>query len=457
MAEREVRYCTTEDGVRIAYCVEGEGPPLVIVPVFVESFSLEHLTPSYGKFIARLGEGRMLIRYDIRGTGLSQREVTDVNLRSLVADIKAVITAAALGPVSIWANAASGSRAIEYAAHNPDDVRALILYGTQAVLTESFTMEALESMAAISRTNWEMASRIFADLGTARLEAGDAAVGFAEQLKQSTTGEVVAKMILADADYDPRPIFQRVRARTLVIHRVNDSVFPLAGAQAIAAGIPGARMVTLPGAANGFFYGDSGAILSAAIAFLDEDADTRRASAPVQREHEPSGPFRTVLFTDVVENTALLRRIGDEAWRAVMREHEEIVRAALKEHGGTEISTSGDGFFASFGSSVRALQCAVEMQRAFAHRNETAEHAVEVRIGLNAGEPIEEGKEVLGTAVTMAARIMSQAGAGEILVSDVVRQLVAGKGFLFADRGEFVAKGFEEPVRVYEVRWRKDA
>jgi adenylate cyclase len=131
-----------------------------------------------------------------------------------------------------------------------------------------------------------------------------------------------------------------------------------------------------------------------------------------------------------------------------MREHEEIVRAALKEHGGTEISTSGDGFFASFGSSVRALQCAVEMQRALAQRNETAEHPAEVRIGLNAGEPIEEGKDVLGTAVTMAARIMSQAGAGEILVSDVLRQLVAGKGFLFADRGEFVAKGFEDATRM---------
>jgi adenylate cyclase len=176
---------------------------------------------------------------------------------------------------------------------------------------------------------------------------------------------------------------------------------------------------------------------------------------PTPQSGNSSG-LRTVLFTDVVENTALLRRIGDEGWRVVMREHEEIVRAALKEHGGTEISTSGDGFFASFGSSVRALQCAIEMQRAFARRNETAEHVVEVRIGLNAGEPIADGKEVLGTAVTMAARVMSQAGAGEVLVSDVVRQLVAGKGFLFADRGDFVAKGFEEPVRVYEVAWRQE-
>jgi len=300
-----------------------------------------------------------------------------------------------------------------------------------------------------------MASRIFADLGTARLEAGDAAVGFAEQLKQSTTGEVVAKMILADADYDPRPIFQRVRARTLVIHRVNDSVFPLAGAQAIAAGIPNARMVTLPGAANGFFYGDSDAILSAAIAFLDEDADTRQASDPVQREHEPSGPLRTVLFTDLVGHTEMMSRLGDERGRGVLREHERITRELLKAHGGTEVKTMGDGFMASFGSVTRAVECAVALQREIGNWKSEIGERIEVRCGLNAGEPIEEEGDLFGATVILASRIASKAEGGEILVADTVRGLCSGKGFLFADRGEFVAKGFEEPVRVYEVRWRE--
>jgi adenylate cyclase len=158
------------------------------------------------------------------------------------------------------------------------------------------------------------------------------------------------------------------------------------------------------------------------------------------------------MFTDVVKNTALLQRIGDDAWRGVMREHEAIVRNALARHGGAEVSTAGDSFFASFATATQAIECAIEMQREFAQRNRGAEHAFEVRIGLNAGEPIEDGKDLVGTAVTMAARIMGQAVGGEILVSDVVRQLVAGKGFLFADRGEAVLRGFDDPVRLYAVR-----
>jgi adenylate cyclase len=182
-------------------------------------------------------------------------------------------------------------------------------------------------------------------------------------------------------------------------------------------------------------------------AFLGDDSPTQLPDV--------SSAFRTMLFTDVVQNTALLAEIGDDAWRAVMREHEEIVRAALRDHGGTEIKTSGDDFFVSFTSASRALQCAVDTQRALAARNASAKHPVEVRIGLNAGEPIADGKDLLGTAVTLAARIMGQASGGQILTSDVVRQLVAGKNFSFADAGEFVPKGFSEAVRLYEVRWRE--
>ncbi|TMB87958.1 MAG: adenylate/guanylate cyclase domain-containing protein, partial [Chloroflexi bacterium] len=126
-----------------------------------------------------------------------------------------------------------------------------------------------------------------------------------------------------------------------------------------------------------------------------------------------------------------------------------------EQHRGAEIKTIGDAFMASFGSATAALECAVALQRAFAARNESTADPIQVRIGVNAGEPIAEGGDLFGTAVTMASRIAGTAAGGEIVVSNVVRELVAGKGFLFADRGEFVAKGFEEPVRVYEVRWRE--
>jgi class 3 adenylate cyclase len=172
------------------------------------------------------------------------------------------------------------------------------------------------------------------------------------------------------------------------------------------------------------------------------------------------GAFRTVLFTDVEGSTALTQRLGDARAREVLREHERIVREALRSHGGSEVKTMGDGFMASFTSATGALECAIAMQRAFAQHNESAEEPIRVRVGLNAGEPIAEDdpegrSDLFGTAVIIAARIAAKAKGGEVLASDVVRQLVAGKRFLFADRGETALRGFEEPVRLCEVRWRE--
>jgi class 3 adenylate cyclase len=212
--------------------------------------------------------------------------------------------------------------------------------------------------------------------------------------------------------------------------------------------------------------------------------------SPRARAGLPAAALQTILFTDVEGSTALTDRLGDAAAREVMREHERITREALKAHGGSEVKTMGDGFMASFGSATKALECAVAIQKAFADPNRgvgveqlpndvsnsdegvavaqplrapasskpSAEDAIRVRIGLNAGEPIAEDDpdgrgDLFGTAVIVAARIAAQAHGGEILVSDVVRQLVAGKGFLFNDRGEQALKGFEDPVRVWEVQW----
>lgn len=176
---------------------------------------------------------------------------------------------------------------------------------------------------------------------------------------------------------------------------------------------------------------------------------------PLPEPAPAGGAFRTVLFTDIEGSTALTERLVDEGAREVLREHERITREALRAHGGAEIKTMGDGFMASFGSATQALECAVAVQRAFASHNETAKEPIRVRIGLNAGEPIAEEEDLYGTTVNMAARIAAQARGGEILVSNVVRQLVAGKGFEFADRGEQPMKGLKEPVRVFEVSWKQ--
>jgi class 3 adenylate cyclase len=168
----------------------------------------------------------------------------------------------------------------------------------------------------------------------------------------------------------------------------------------------------------------------------------------------PSG-LRTVLFTDLVRHTEMMQRLGDARGREVLREHERITRETLLRHNGAEVKSMGDGFMASFGSVNGAMECAIALQRAFAKRNERAPEKLAVRAGLNAGEPIEEDGDLFGSTVIVASRIASHASGGEILASDVVRQLAAGKGFSFSDRGVTALKGFDEPVRVWEVWWRE--
>jgi class 3 adenylate cyclase len=208
----------------------------------------------------------------------------------------------------------------------------------------------------------------------------------------------------------------------------------------IAAAIPDARLETtadFAAAVGAFVHGD--------------DSVVRRTEGG----GAPSTVLQTVLFTDLVGHTEMMSRLGDEKGREVLREHERITREVLAAHGGTEVKTMGDGFMASFGSVTRAVECAVALQRAFEQERMGAGEQLWVRCGLNAGEPIEEEGDLFGATVILASRIAGKADGGEILVSDTVRGLCSGKGFLFSDRGEFEAKGFDEAVRVYEVGWRE--
>ncbi len=236
----------------------------------------------------------------------------------------------------------------------------------------------------------------------------------------------------------------------MVLHRRQLPWLSVDFAKDLASRIPNARLALLEGELGAYALGDSQAVLEAIDEFLGDGEEARTLAWPA----EP-GAFRTIVFTDVEGSTALTQRLGDAAARELLREHERMVREALKAHGGSEVKTMGDGFMASFSSATKALECAIAMQRAFEQRNESAEERIRVRIGLNAGEPIAEEDDLFGTAVNRAARITATAKGGEILVANVVRELAEGKDFLFADRGEANLKGFDEPVRLYEVRWRE--
>jgi class 3 adenylate cyclase len=249
---------------------------------------------------------------------------------------------------------------------------------------------------------------------------------------------------VATTSHDISDLLANVKAKTLVLHNNNNHWAPLRAGQKLAAGIPDASLLVI----DDVNY-EHVAPLIAEFAGTGEKAESV----------EP-GAFRTILFTDVEGSTSLTGRLGDTKARDLLREHERITREALKAHDGSEVKTMGDGFMASFGSATKALECSIALQQAFAEHNDSADEPIKVRIGLNAGEPIAEDDpsgrgDLFGTAVNLAARIAAKAEGGEILASNVVRELVAGKEFLFNDRGDTELRGFEDPVRVYEVRWRE--
>jgi len=175
-----------------------------------------------------------------------------------------------------------------------------------------------------------------------------------------------------------------------------------------------------------------------------------------QAQGQTHGSLRTILFTDVEEHTSMMHRLGDERGRALLREHERLTREALVEHGGSEVKTMGDGFMVSFNSAQRALDCAIALQQSLATHNQASDETIRVRIGINAGEPISEDGDLFGASVIAAARIAAKAKGGEILTANVVRELVAGKGFLFADRGLMELRGFDDPVRIFELNWLEE-
>ncbi len=271
-----------------------------------------------------------------------------------------------------------------------------------------------------------------------------------ESLKNAMSPEMAARGFEFYWHLDVSEYLEKIQAPTLVLHRRGDVLIPVSEARSLASLIADARLVVLDGDAS-MCHHNFPQYIDTVWEFLGE--------APRSDHPTPVAPsaVHTILFTDVEGSTALTQRLGDAQARELLREHERMVREALKAHGGSEVKTMGDGFMASFSSATKALDCAIAMQRAFAEHNESAAEPIKVRVGLNSGEPIAEDDDLFGTAVNLAARICAHAEAGQILAPIVVRELTAGKQFLFADLGETALRGFEDPVRLYEVSWREES
>jgi class 3 adenylate cyclase len=391
----------------------------------------------------------MVVRFDPRGVGLSQRNLNDFSLEARVRDLAAVVKALRLKSFDLVGDMWSGPAAVAYAVNNPRRIRHLILSRTYARAADITSRERWQPLVDLARTNWRMAAEIFA--GIDNPNRSDEQIATNRLLGEGVNGDDAARWLAQQYEVDVRELLPRIKRPTLVLNSRDDRSIRFELGRDLAVRIPGAKFVELRGRDPEL----SEQIMAAVAEFIGPERAPKGSTR--------SGSLRTILFTDLVGHTEMMQRLGDEKGREVLREYERMTREVLKAHGGTEVKTMGDGFLASFGSVTKAVECAVALQKAFDEHNTGVDQgaassapteALSVRVGLNAGEPIEEDGDLFGSTVILAARIAAAAQGGEVLASMAVRELCAGKGFAFADRGEQAMRGFEDPVRVFEVSWR---
>ncbi len=450
MEAPRIQYARTKDGVNIALWTLGEGVPVVSMPPSPGHIQLEWEDLDYGRsWYGRMAQSHQVIRYDMRGTGLSDRDVSDFSLDALASDLDAVVSKLALETFALTGIALSGPPAMAYAARHPGEVSHLMLWCTYSNGRE-FTSPQFDALATLIDTDWELYTETIAHAMVAGWARADEARRFAAIMRAGVTAETFRALRQATLEQDASDVLPQITCPTQVVHR-RDLLWPsVEAAKKLAARIPKAQLVLLEGTSVLPWIGDLEAVASGIERFLGIPTPAPTAALP---RHRTGGGLVTILFTDLASSTALTQRLGDARAQELVRAHNTIVREALAAHGGTEIKHTGDGIMASCPSATGALECAVSIQRAVAER-ENADLAV--KIGLNAGEPVAEESDLYGTAVQLARRVCDQASGGEILVSNVVRELAAGKDFLFSDSGVADLKGFDEPVRLFEVRWRTE-
>ncbi len=461
--EQQIRFCTASDGVRIAYAAVGQGPPLVKAANWLTHLEFDWRSPVWRHMLEELSRDHQFVRYDQRGCGLSDREVDDFSVEEWVRDLETVIDSLDLDRVALLGISQGGPAAITYAVRHPDRVSQLILYGTFAqgrlarATIPGDLIKEVESLTTLTRLGWGRDNPAYRQIFTTRFipEASpEQAKWFNDLQRVSTSPENAARLLEESVRVDVSDLPAQIRVPTLVLHARDDAIVPFEQGRELAASIPDSRFVPLDGKNHYLLEHESAwsVFLSEVRRFLGvSDAPTPARAAAAQG-------LVTILFTDIEGSTALTQRLGDAKAQELVRAHNAIVREALETHGGSEIKHTGDGIMASFPSVWRALESGVVIQRAVDERSRDPQLAApdqfRVRVGLNAGEPIAEDEDLFGTAVQLAARVCAQADPDQILASNVVQELAAGKGFAFTDQGETTLKGFDKPLRLHEVRWR---
>ena len=424
--------------MNIAYQVTGEGPfDLVLVPGFYSHLELDWELPAYAHFLERLGSFARLIRFDKRGTGLSDRDVGLPDFEARMDDVRAVMDAVGTTSAALLGYSEGGPMCVLFATTYPERTRALVLYGTYAKRVDPdvdypWAPTAEQRVRAASELERTWGENV--DVSVMAPNADAAMRAWLHRRGRAALSPAGARdLILMNSKADVRELLPSVQCPTLVIHRTGDLDSRVEEGRYIADRISCARFVELDGVDH-LLIVDADQILDEVEEFLTGT----RPAPPSDRV------LTTLLFTDLVGSTERVQDLGDARWTALLDDHHAAVRRELERYAGEELDTAGDGFLASFDGPARAIRCALEIRRVLGPLE------LDVRAGVHTGEVERRaGDKPRGIAVHVAARIASLAGAGEVLVSSTTHDLVTGSGLAFEDRGEHELKGIEGRRRVF--------
>ena len=442
----EVRYVKTPDGAHLAYQIFGDGPfDLVFVPGFASN--VEHMwrIEPFARGLRRLGSFARVVVFDRRGTGLSDRLESSAppTLEAQMDDIRAVMDAAGVDRAALFGFEIGANLCAVFAAAQPSRVFACVLHGSVAR-----GLRGADYPWGWASERWDAyLDDVDGGWGTQRVSDDLARESYSSHASDASFRQAIASFFRAAAspgaalvferllrDTDIRDVLPTIQVPVLVTQRLHDPYIEIAEARYIATNIPGARLLELDGADHYPLSGDQEPLMAAIERFL---AAAHGAEVDFDRV------LATVLFTDIVGSTETAARIADKAWRDLIAAHHRRVRSLLARFRGREVDVAGDGFLAVFDGPARAVRCGLavcEDARAL---------GIDVRVGVHTGEVELDGPAVRGIAVHIGARIGAKAGAGEVLVSSTVKDLVVGSGLAFESRGEQRLKGVPEPWHLY--------
>jgi class 3 adenylate cyclase len=434
--EPQIRYCATADGVSIAYTVFGEGTPVVYASNIMGDVhwyaNNEH---TKAQMVAIADAGCQVVRYDMRGMGSSDRDVSDLSIAARVLDLEAVVDELEIERFALCGYTHGNCAAVAYANAHPERVTQLVLVNPYATGEEYYTkvpgartMRALKTMAA---DDWEFFTLTIASAISGHTDPTQAQQQ-AKLFRSSLTPQVYLAFVEEAVKSDLRDMLSRIVAPTLVV--IDPAGVGNADlSKGVASRIRGARLVTTEDYTRDL------------LTFVGIEAP----GASQLRRAPASGGTAVILFTDIADSTAMTERLGDAAFRIASRALDERTRSAIREAGGSPVEGKvlGDGVMGVFSSAAQAIDAARRCLDA------SRESELPVHIGLHAGDVIREPGNVYGGAVNIASRICGLCAPGEILVSATVRDLArTSAGVTFEDRGEHALKGIADPVRVFAVR-----